>query len=77
MIELAGLPERAIQIDDVQSICTVVRERCDELERRMMEHGRAIAIAFLETHGLATEEIDRGEQLHEVTKFSRRRSPVA
>ena len=56
--------ERAVEIDDVQAIRAIARELRDELDRPLAEHGRAIAAALFEAHGLAAEQIDRGIQLH-------------
>ena len=70
--------ERAVEIDDVQAIGAVARELGDELDRVVVEDGRAIAAALLEPHGLAAEQIDRGEQLHAASANAReQREPDA
>ena len=76
--ELARLAERAVEIDDVEAVGAIPRELGDELDRAVVEHGGAVALALLEPDGAAAEQIDRREELHaRSTKLRKIRSPTA
>src|SRR5262249_35055268 len=70
--ELARLAERAVEIDDVQPIGATLRELGDQLDRPVVEHGGALALALLEPDRAAAEQIDRGEELHACSTKLRR-----
>src|SRR5262249_53849084 len=75
--ELARLAERAVEIDDVQPIGAAARELADQLDRPIVEHRGALALALLETNRAAGEQVDRREQLHaRSTKLRRICSPT-
>ena len=72
------LAERAVEVDDVQPVRAALRELADELHRPLVEHRGARAIAGLEPHGAAAEQIDRRQELHAPsTKLRRMRRPTA
>jgi hypothetical protein len=77
IVLVACARERAVEIDDVDALGARGGHLAHELPRRLVIDGRRVAAALLQSHRLAAHQIDRRDDLHAFTKFSRRRSPMA
>ena len=76
IVVVLGARERAVEIDDVDALGAGLGELGAQPPRLVVIDHRGVAQAVGEAHRLAAEQIDRGEDLHERTKFSSRRSPT-
>src|SRR2546430_3060437 len=60
-----GLPrERAVEIDDVQTLCAQLKPVLRHRRRILREYGCRLHFALLQAHAMTVLDVDRGNDLH-------------